>query len=338
MEMALYDPEGGYYNSEGEKIGAKGDYYTSANLSQIFGSLLAKQFFEIYQEQIIDRLRIIELGAGTGLLALDILSTLENDYSLTEIDYLIVEPSQVLRKKQKSRLEKFKNRVDWVDLEELVKKPTEAIFLANEVIDALPVHRACWQKGKLKELYVSNTETSFASVWDEPSTKEILQFLKRFDIVLADQQVIEINFDAIKLLQKISQALTNGYVFIIDYGDLNDHLYLPERKDGTLRCFYKHRVNSDPFSSVGEQDITSDVDFSALIDYGLEFGLESIRFTRQADYLIKLGLLDKLEELLKDSSQDLKSFKSRLVLKNFFVPGGISDHFKVLIQKKVKKD
>lgn len=349
MNMALYDPDYGYYCTVGEKIGRAGDYYTSANIDEAFGALLAQQFTtlnkqivaqsnnEIDSSHCDNRLTIIEFGAGSGQLAFDIIWALnqEQGLALDQINYLICEASPILQAQQQEKLASVATCVNWVSYEQLLAQPLSGIILANELIDALPVERVILKEGQLRQSYVTSDGTSLYEIWQQPVDREIIDYLKDFEIGLMAGQIAEVSLAARAWLAQIAQILKKGFVLIIDYGDLADHLYSPEHFSGTLRCFYRHTLNSDPFLRIGEQDITSDVNFSALITYGERLGLKAVTFARQADFLIRLGLLERLEQLMVDGGQDLISLKKRLALKNFFVPGGISDHFKVLLQEKI---
>jgi SAM-dependent MidA family methyltransferase len=228
----------------------------------------------------------------------------------------------------------FSSQTRWNSLLELSSSPVEGIVLSNEVVDAMPVHCVRRQEGYLRELYVSTSGARFFGQWNGLSTELLGEYLKRMNVELTEGQVAEINLDALVWLGQVSAALRRGFVITIDYGDLVDHLYAPDRLEGTLRCFYRHTMNDRPFERVGEQDITADVNFSALMEYGKDVGLETVRLMRQADYLIRLGLLDRMERMIERGEQGFESIKARLALKNFFIPGGISDHFKVLVQKK----
>lgn len=347
MEMALYHPTLGYYCNEKEKIGRKGDFYTSANIDSSFGLLLAKQCLEMYCElnnisltevnRQNSKLTIIELGAGTGQLALDIIFALHTEYQfpLDRLQYVICEISSVLKAKQEKMLAPFLQQVTWINYDQLSNYP-RSIILANEVIDAFPVHQIRWHNGELEELYIGldSKNVELKKFWQKASNDKLTDYLKTLKIELVEKQVIEVNLEAIRWLEQLSNALEKGFIIIIDYGDFSDHLYSPEHLEGSLRCFFQHTLKTDFLENIGQQDITADVNFSALIYYGQKFGLKLVSFIRQADYLIKLGLLERLQKIIEEDPNSFQSLKTRLALKNFFIPGGISDHFRVLIQKK----
>ncbi|MBI4853993.1 MAG: SAM-dependent methyltransferase [Acidobacteria bacterium] len=349
MKMALYDKEFGYYFTSKEKIGRSGDFYTSSNISSAFGALLAKECLEMHSKIINiplgklhkfnNILTIIEVGAGTGQLAFDILYTMEKElnFPLAKIKYLIQEISPAMQALQKNLLAPFSSQIEWIELEELKNSPKEAIIIANEVIDSFPIHQIRWYKKELQELYIDIDGEKLTPFWQniEKMPKNIAFYLEHLSFEFVDKQVIEINLEAIDWLKQISDVLKKGFVIIIDYGDLSDHLYSLDHFEGTLRCFFQHMTNSNYLENIGSQDITTDVNFEILMKFAQYNKLETLSFMRQADYLIKLGLLDRLQKMIELDPSSFQSLKARLAIKNFFIPGGISDHFKVLILKKI---
>jgi SAM-dependent MidA family methyltransferase len=154
-------------------------------------------------------------------------------------------------------------------------------------------------------------------------------------VKLREDQIVEINLDAVDWLSRMTRALASGFLMTIDYGDLCDSLWTPDRLRGTLRSFHNHRLIDSPLSSLGEQDITASVNFTALIEYGSEFGFEPVSFERQTAFLMRMGLIERIAASYRPD-ETLNDLKQRLAVKNLFVPGGISDSFRVLIQGKQK--
>lgn len=337
MQAALYHPELGYYNTQRQKIGTEGDYYTSSNVHPAFGAVLAKSFSEMWTES--DELVVIELGPGSGQLAHDILSTLRNEHRtiFTDLTYILVETSPFLRILQQDKLVEFGSKAQWRSLDELVRSPTSGVVFSNEFVDALPVHCVRGTRDSIQELYVTTAEeegvTQLSGVWQPPSTERLTEYLDRIDLRLRESQVVEINVDAIDWLERVGRALKGGLLITIDYGDRVQDLYTPDRKSGTLRCFYRHQLTDHLFERAGDQDITSSVNFTALIEYGRDFGFEFVSFERQTSFLTRHGLIDRIAAEY-DSNTIEKSLKKRLALKNLFVPGGLSDSFRVLIQRR----
>lgn len=289
-----------YYSSPRNPIGMEGDFYTSGDLDPIFGQLLAKQFRQWAGE--FESFTVIELGAGKGLLARDILQH-------EKFEYLILERSQAMRERQKELLRGFD--VQWID--ELPKSITGCIF-SNEFFDALPVHRVVRRGGVLKELYVNEDFEEIAG----PLQVAI-------DLPIGDDIKTEVSLEARKWVRDIAASLDRGYHLAIDYGYLKDEYYA--RPNGTLMCYWHHQAVEDPYVRIGEQDITAHVNFSDLM---VEPGLKTTLFTTQMDYLIRLGILGEIEKLA--AAGDAASLQRLLKIKKLILPGSMGERFKVLIQ------
>lgn len=334
MQAALYDPELGYYNTERLKIGAPGDYYTSSNVHPAFGALLSRAFAQLWADFIMP-LTIVEYGPGTGQLACDVLSAMRDEQPAVfdRLTYVLVEASPAMRNRQRDKLLPFEQHVRWRALHDLERKAVTAIAFSNEFVDALPVHRARYRSGALEELYVGIDAACLALLWSKPSTERLWKYVQRIGVGLREGQIIEINLEMIDWLARVSGTLENGFLMTIDYGDAANHLYAQDRESGTLRSFYRHRLIDSPLERVGEQDITASVNFTALIEYGCDFGFEAVSYERQTAFLIRMGLIEMIagQDTSANTPGDLKD---RLALKNLFVPGGVGDNFRVLIQRK----
>lgn len=342
MQAALYDPELGYYNTERLKIGATGDYYTSSNVHPAFGAVLAQALVALWVEY---PLTLVEIGAGTGQLAADILSAIrdENPAVFENLTYIIVETSPSMIKRQQERLEAFGGRVKWRELHELERAPILGIAFSNEFVDAMPVHRIRIEGGAIEEQYVTvsseqgekgdSGETRLGLAWRRPSTERLDNYAAGMDVPLSEGQVVEVNLEAVRWLARMSRAISHGFLVTIDYGDTVQHLWSPDRRQGTLRSFHKHHLIDSPLERIGEQDMTASVNFTALIEYGRDLGFQLVSYERQTAFLIRMGLIERIvsEDSVADSLDDLKE---RLAVKNLFVPGGISDSFRVLVQKR----
>jgi len=340
MQAALYDSEHGYYNTERGKIGPQGDYYTSSNVHPAFGGVLARAFVALWSELVPvggpQPMRIVEMGAGTGRLAFDVLTELRDQHleAFRRVDYTIVESSPEMLRRERELLGGFDGRVCWSTLEELQSAPIEGIFFSNELVDALPAHRVRLTQSGIEEEYVTSAGDRLALSWGQPSTHALIDYLDRAGVRLAAGQTIEINLDAIEWLGRVSSAIGRGFLVTIDYGDVSSLLYAQDRREGTLRSFYKHRLVDSPLERPGEQDITASVNFTALVEYGADFGLETLSYERQVAFLVRMGLIDMIVER-ESANPALEDLSKRLALKNLFVPGGVSDNFRVLIQKKI---
>ncbi|MGC9120641.1 MAG: class I SAM-dependent methyltransferase [Sulfurihydrogenibium sp.] len=331
MDFALYYPSLGYYTSEKEKIGGYGDFFTSSELDPVFGQLLAKQFNEIYEKHFKDKkITIVEIGSGKGLLAYDILNEIKTKYPefYDNVQFISIEKSTYHIDIQKQLLADF--NVRWLeDLENL--EYIEGIIYSNELFDALPVHLIKKEKGKIYQLYLIEKSGEIQEDF-RPASKEILEYLEELNIDIPEGMITEVNLLAKDLIQKIGEKLKKGFVFTIDYGYPSKELYKPYRMKGTLLCYYKHTYNENYYQNVGLQDITSHVNFSALVYYGKKSGLEFTGFTDQAHFLINLGLSDIMMELQEKG--DYKSYERINRLKTLILPKGMGEKFKILIQHK----
>jgi len=291
-----------YYSSSRNPIGLDGDFYTSADLDPILGRLLAKQFQQWAGE--FDTFTIVELGAGKGLLARDILET-------ADFDYMILERSPAMRERQQELLAGY--HVQWID--ELPQRITGCIF-SNEFFDALPVHRVVRRDGVLQEIYVTEDFNEIEGPLQET-----------IDIPLAEGHATEVNLEARDWIRRIAGSLDRGYHLAIDYGYLRNEYFA--RPNGTLMCYWRHQAVEDPYLRIGEQDITAHVNFSDLME---EPSLETVLFTTQMDYVIRLGILDEMEKLA--TIGDAQSMQRLLKIKKLLLPGSMGELFKVLIQSK----
>ncbi len=324
MEMALYYPELGYYTSTKDKIGKGGDYYTSPNLSPAFGEMLGKQLEEIWHILGEKEFTVVEMGAGTGILSCDVLEYLKKNQELyNDLDYCIIEKSPAMREEQRKRLGE---EVKWYDsIHELVGM-TGCVF-SNELVDAFPVHQMV-MKNELMEVFVDYKD-DFVEVM-KPASDELKDYFSELGVVLPQDYRTEINLDAVEWIKELGASLKKGFVFTIDYGYPSLELYPEYRNKGTLMCYYKHTANENPYRHIGEQDITSHVNFSALEHFGQKNGLELCGFTDLAHFLLGLGIEEYLKKLQETNPPDYH--KKILQVKALMMEMG--ETFKVLIQKK----
>ncbi|MBC8550515.1 MAG: SAM-dependent methyltransferase [Candidatus Brocadiales bacterium] len=331
MELALYQPEHGYYTSGKEKIGKKGDYYTSSDVHSVFGELIARQLEQMWRLLGSNRFTVVEIGAGKGWLCHDILSHISNEYPefFEKIDYKIVEISQNLIERQSNTLKGLEEKVSWESFSEdgFSFNPIEGCFLSNEFVDSLPVHQVMMENSCLKEIYVTIKDGLFCEKVDELSIPELRDYFNNSKIDLKEGQRAEVNLKMLDWVKNISCYLNRGFVITIDYGHLAEELYSEERYRGTLICYYEHTTSENPYERVGHQDITSHVNFSNIMEEGARSGLNTTGFIRQSNFLIALGILNKMNDVQGDISK-------LLTMKNLFLPGGMGDVFKVLIQHK----
>ena len=327
MDMALYYPSLGYYNSERNKIGKEGDYYTSPVLSSLFGQLIGKQMEEMWM--LLDKkpFTIVEYGAGTGVLCADILDYLKKNTSLfDQLNYCIIEKSEAMRSRQKQNLPE---KVSWHhSIKEL--GPINGCILSNEVLDNFPVHKVV-MKDELMEVFV-NYENGFKEIL-EPANEKLKNYFKEQQIELPENYTTEINLQAIDWIKDIASNLHSGFAITIDYGYPAEEFYSPKRNSGTLICYKDHQINNAIYSNVGKQDITAHVNFSALSSWGKKYGLQCLGFTTQAHFLRSLGLMNYLRKLELENPKKNRDFI--LQIQKLLMDMGTK--FKVLVQQKSVK-
>lgn len=340
MESALYEPDLGYYTSPGRKVGAEGDFYTSMNVHSAFGRLISREigrFWELLDRP--DSFTVAEAGAGGGQLAQDILDAIseENEKLYAALTYLLIEKEPTLQEAQAARLERHAEHLAWSSPEELAegKLKFTGCIISNELFDAMPVHLVEMTEEGLKEVFVSADADGLRERLLPPSTPELAAYLRKFEVRLMPGQRAEVNLAAPTWITAAAQTLERGFVLTIDYGYLSEELYTPQRRNGTLLCYYRHSTNEDPYRLIGEQDITTHINFSALIEAGKEKGLSAVWFGEQYRFLLGVGLLEELMNLEAKAKDEQEKLKHRLAIKKLMLPeGGMGDTFKVLIQAK----
>lgn len=311
MEIALYDPERGYYLAAEARPGRAGDFITAPENHPIFGRTLGRALDEMWRllgEP--DRFVVREYGAGGGALAAAIVGGLVVDGSrLAEtIRYVPVEINP-------ARTRELHERLAAAGLADRLASEIEAgpgCVIANEFLDALPVHRVVWREGRLRELYVA---------WDDglvervgpPSTTTLTERLAAEGVVLAEGQRAEICLGIDAWAAGATAAVDRGFTLAIDYGYPADELYDPGRPDGTLRAYVRHRVHGDPFRHVGRQDLTAHVDFTAVERAFERQGWRTLGLTTQAEFLVGSGAAEVAEAMRAEPSM---TFEGLLVLRS----------------------
>jgi SAM-dependent MidA family methyltransferase len=340
MEMALYEPHLGYYTSPGRKVGAEGDFYTSMNVHGSFGRLVAKEICRFWELLgFPTNFTIAEAGAGGGQLAQDVLDAVAdlNPAFYGALTYRLIEKEPSLKEVQVKRLATHREKLAWSAPEDLGSESLRftGCLLSNELFDAMPVHIVEMTRDGIKELFIGANDDGFVERLLDPSTPELAAYLQKYDIHLMPGQRAEINLVLPKWVAATAASLERGFVLTVDYGFLTEELYSPQRKNGTLICYHRHTTGEDPYVLVGEQDITTHVNFSHLMRAGEEAGLTTAWYGEQYRFLIGVGLLEELMRLEATAETEEERLKHRLALKKLMLPeGGMGDTFKVLIQSK----
>ena len=340
MALALYHPHHGYYCSSRQKMGRQGDYLTSPEAHPIFGWLVGKQLGQMWD--VIGRPEpfvIVEMGAGSGALARDILDWARRHAPefFAALEYRLVEVSDELAARQRRTVQEADERLgkaSWLpSLEDVPEASVVGCFLSNELADAFPVHRVIVRGGQLQEVYVDWRDGRFEESLGPPSTPALAHYFKRLGLVPGEDCQAEVNLDALEWMKAVGRALDRGFVMTFDYGYPADRLYAPWRRQGTFLCFYRHNPSTDPYARLGHQDMTSHIDFTSLIEAGQDADLETVGLTSQAQFLDGLGIGGALPAAAQTELSLEEYYARRRALTELLDPAGLG-RIQVLIQSK----
>jgi SAM-dependent MidA family methyltransferase len=295
MAIALYDDEVGYYARPRSPLGAGGDYFTSPQLHPAFAVLLARPARELWERLGQPRPFVLhESGPGSGLFARDLLDWLRQHESAlyAALAYRLHERSPARRREQRRWLARAEHleRVAWVDA--FSTRPPANLVFANELLDALPVHLVRREAGRLVESYVGLERDRLVLVSGPPSTDRLAAYFERLGLLPAEGCQAEVNLAAVHWLAIAARGLGPGLLLVLDYGYPAERLYAPERRSGTLLSYYRHTLGSDPLIRVGQQDLTSHVDFTTARLVCERAGLTTLGLVSQRRLLGNLGLAD----------------------------------------------
>lgn len=328
MEMALYEPGLGYYSAGATKLGEAGDFVTAPEISPLFSRCLANQCSQVLE---VTGGHILELGAGSGVMAADVLGELDRQQKLPE-RYFILEVSADLRERQRALLQQrfphLMERIEWLD-----RLPEEfrGVLIANEVLDALPIHRFRIRGLKVNQLGV--TWELGRLDWSEVHADAALEAAVReveFNLgePFADGYTSEINLRLQPWIAGIAASMQQGVALFIDYGLPRRQYYAGSRSEGTMLCHFRHRFHDDPLINVGVQDIGAWVDFTAVAEAAVAAGMRVAGYTTQAHFLIGNGI----EEFL--APKDDEELAARLQMARqamlLTLPGEMGERFKVI--------
>jgi len=328
MQLCLYQPGLGYYSAGSQKIGPQGDFTTAPEISPLFSQTLARHLQDVSQQLVT--FDILEFGAGSGKMAVDILRQLENDHALPA-HYYIMEASADLQYRQRNTIENniphLVEKVIWLDA---LPSDFVGIIVANEVCDAMPFHRLHFEQDQVHECYVEVSESELQwtqTVLSDPALKRRANEIQQ--IHGGNDYYAEINLAAEAWLTSLAHCLQQGALFIIDYGHCRDSYYHPQRQQGTMMCYYQHQGHDNPLILPGLQDITSHVDFTALAETALACGLDVEGFQSQADFLLAGGIT----ELIQSTEESVTAFddlQQKTALKRLTLPSEMGESFKAL--------
>lgn len=372
MDLALYDPESGYYARTSRRSGRAGDFFTSVDVGALFGELLAVQIAEM--AGILNRtvsssataapsassafFDLVEAGAGDGRLSADVLRALRarhsDVYARTRLH--LVEASAAARTAQRRTLGELADRLDSSEGE--LPPRFEGVLVANELLDAMPVHQVVMRDEGLREVYVSACGDTLALAEGDPSSPALTGYLDRLQVSLEPGWRVEINLSAVDWVRQAARRLRRGFIILIDYGHEARELYSVTHAAGTLTTFSRHTSSGAESAGApwlhnpGEQDMTAHVDFTSVRAAAEEEGLVTLGYLDQTYFLLGLAgqgnrgsqgaqgsmLFENLENL--ENRENLENFenlenpenlKKRLALKTLIMPGGLGSTMKVLI-------
>ena len=329
MRLVLYAPGLGYYSAGARKFGAAGDFVTAPEVAPVFSRCVAVQCAEVLRG--LGGGGILELGAGSGVMAATMLAELERRDALPD-RYRILDVSADLRDRQARTIVEsvphLRDRVEWLDS---LPEAFEGVIVANEVLDALPVERFAVRGGEINALGV--TEHLGQLEWSEVRAPAglaaaVRHVLAGLPATWPDGYRSEINLGLPPWLAGLAESLRQGVVLFVDYGLPRREFYAPERRDGTLLCHCRHRFHDDPFERPGLQDVTAWVDFTAVAEAASEAGLEVAGYTTQAHFLIGSGLGEFVADVSDlDLVQRVNLSRQAMVLT---LPGEMGERFKVI--------
>jgi SAM-dependent MidA family methyltransferase len=336
MRMALYAPGLGYYSAGATKLGADGDFVTAPEISSLFSRCLARQVADVLRDTGGD---VLELGAGSGRMAVDVLTELASMECLPG-KYRILEVSADLAERQHKLVEQLppeiSGRVEWLD--RWPERSMRGVVLANEVLDAMPVERFVLHSREggidVRARGVCLRGESFDWRERSPSAElmhAVADIVEALPAPLPDGYESEVCLSFHPWMASVAQVLEQGVVLLVDYGLPRSQLYHPERRRGTLRCHFRHRAHDDPFLNVGLQDITAWVDFTRVAEAADDAGLEVMGFATQAAFLIGAGMESLLSTEMEIAGGDMRR-KAELAgqARRLMLPGEMGEIFKVI--------
>ena len=337
MLAALYHPTYGYYTTSAGSMSRGGDYVTSPEVHPVFGALVAKQICQLWNVMSRpERFDVVEYGAGSGLLARDLLRWAhahEPEFAAA-LRYRIVEISPSLRDVQRRTLacDVPPDEVAWLDAP---PSRVTGCVLSNELIDAFPVHRVVRTGDELSEVYVA--VDAVGRFVDEPRSLSDAAIARYFDdlgLLPGEGCYAEVNLDAAQWVSDVATSIDRGCVLTLDYGYEAADLYAPWRRDGTLLCFYRQSASSDPYQRIGKQDMTASVDFTTLRRAGEAAGLSTIAMTDQSSFLVRLGIGNGIASVAQERPGEMEEyFARRKVVMDLIDPARLG-RIKVLLQGK----
>lgn len=330
MELCLYHPELGYYSRNAAQFGKAGDFYTSSDIHAVFGRLLARQFDEMWR--ILSspgRITLRELGPGRGLFAQDVLDWSAKKFPgfFQAVQYVLIEQSPMLRERIGQTLSEHLDSGKAAFARATDRTDGPVIVFANEFFDALPVEIAS-SRGSLR---IGARDGQFVETWVAPSAEE-LEYLDRYSVHPEEDERVEIPL-ASQIAMKSATEIESGFVVVVDYGYTREEL-LAGRHRGTLKAIRQHSVSANPYEAPGEQDITADVNFTAVAAPAEKQGMQTQKLVTQSQFLMGIGEANEFADAFEDCRLPQERAKVALQLKHLVTPAGMGESFHVLVASK----
>ncbi len=344
MDLSLYDKQHGYYMTSAvnpdsaatTRIGWGGDFYTAPELSPLLAKTLVRQVREV-DDQLghPDSFTFVEMGGGNGTFAIDFLKEVRSTAPefFERLRYVMVERSGHLQSCQEGTIREamgswMESHVAWKSsIDHLPHDSVIGVMFSNELVDAFPVHRVRLDNQQLQELYVDYEQGQFVERFGPLSSSLLEEYVREHRVVLGEGQCSELHLAAEAWMSSIAHVLHRGIVITIDYGHTGPDYYASTRKDGTFVCYYRHTVSTDPYTRVGEQDMTAHVNFSMLVRSAKRLGLLLVGYTTLTNWLVGLGV----EAMVQDDDPESQEIRA---LSQLLRPHGMGSTFKVLVQQK----
>lgn len=329
MEIALYDPQHGYYAGAAQRSGRAGDFFTSVDVGTLFGELLAVQFDEM--RRLLDavsgaaHLDLVEVGSGNGRLSRDVLDAARTEHPQTydAIRLWLVERSAAARGTQRETLGPHGAKLEGTG--EDLPSPIHGIIFANELLDAMPAHAVVMREHGLREIFIVEHDGALAEIESEPSTPALAEHFERVGVPLPPGIRTEVSLARGAWIADAAAALEAGFILLIDYGHRARDLYSARHAEGTLMAYRRHMGAVDWRAAPGTVDMTTHVDLTAIRRAAEAAGLQPLGAVDQTYFLTALGLLDRLT-----GGSDRTALARRLEAKTLLLPGGLGSTMKVL--------
>jgi SAM-dependent MidA family methyltransferase len=319
MELALYHPQHGYYNKPIPKLGKKGDFFTNVHVSNLFGYVVADYFINYWLE--FHPLQLVEIGGGDGKLIEQITKRFhQRKIDKSAISIYTVEKSLYHQLEQRQRLKKMPYNIFFVDQLEQVPKTSFSIVYSHELLDAFAVHRLIWEKGRWWEIYITENQNTLVEIKDRLSSLELEDYVNQLPDDFSAGQQIEVNLKAKSWIHDVSDWLHSGLIWTLDYGGNSRELHSIRYLDGTMRYYQAHQHIHDPYSTLGEMDMTAHVNFEDMQKWGESKGLSTFFYGTQSSFLMEAGIFTYTDPVYRNAMKQLVV--------------GMGENFHVLIQRK----